>query len=325
MSARKGLILLVLAAVVVIIAVLFWQAYRVPPLRLQGQVEARQHMVSSKVPGRLAEVRVRRGDRVDKDQPVFTIDSPELRAKLAQVEAIDRISRALISAVEGGTREEKIAAARSEHEKARVAEQLAETTYRRVRALADEGLVARQRLDEAYTAWQVAVKTRVTTGEVLKLAEHGPRDEARDASEATGDVTASLRSEVADLLDDTQARAPHAGEVTDVLLHSGELVPQGFPVVMLTDASDAWALFNVREDLLEQFQPGNRFTVRIPALDRDAGFTVSHLAVQGDYATWSATGKGQDFDLRTFEVEMRPDQPIPGLRPGMSVLLDLEP
>ena len=52
---------------------------------------------------------------------------------------------------------EKVRAARSEFEKAKVAEQLAETTYRRVRALADEGVVARQKLDEAYTAWQVAV------------------------------------------------------------------------------------------------------------------------------------------------------------------------
>ncbi|MBL7249400.1 HlyD family secretion protein [Alloalcanivorax sp. C16-2] len=325
MKARAVLIALVAVVAVALLATAFWNAYRPRTPLLQGQVEARQYLVSSKVPGRLAETLVRKGDRVAKGDPVFTIDSPELEQKLAQVDALDRISSALISAVEGGTREEKIQAARSEFEKAKVAEQLAETTYRRVRALADEGVVARQKLDEAYTAWQVAVKTRVTAGQVLKLAEAGPRSEARDASTATGDVTASLRQEVQELLDDARVTAPHAGEVDDVALQPGELVPQGFPVVTLTDLDDAWAVFNVREDHLARFQPGEVFTLSIPALDREAEFQVSHLAARGDYATWRATGAGQDYDLRTFEVELRPRTPVDGLRPGMSVLLEAEP
>ena len=325
MKARTALFALVAAVVVALVAVSFWNAYRPQTPILQGQVEARQYLVSSKVPGRLSKTLVRKGDQVAKGDPVFVIDSPELEQKLAQVDALNRISSALISAVEGGTREEKIQAARSEYEKAKVAEQLAETTYRRVRALADEGLVARQKLDEAYTGWQVAVKTRGTAGQVLKLAEAGPRSEARDASNATGDVTASLRKEVQELLDDARVSAPHAGEVDDVALQPGELVPQGFPVVTLTDLQDAWAVFNVREDHLARFQPGELFTLSIPALDREAEFQVSHVAARGDYATWRATSSGQGYDLRTFEVELRPTAPVDGLRPGMSVLLDAEP
>lgn len=325
MKARTVLFALAAAVVVALVAASFWNAYRPRAPVFQGQVEARQYLVSSKVPGRLSETLVRKGDTVAKGDPVFTIDSPELEQKLAQVEALDRISGALISAVEGGTREEKVRAARSEFEKAKVAEQLAETTYRRVRALADEGVVARQKLDEAYTAWQVAVKTRFSAGQVLKLAEEGPRSEARDASAATGDVTASLRREVQNLLDDARVTAPHAGEVDDVALQPGELVPQGFPVVTLTDLDDAWAVFNVREDRLARFQPGEVFTLRIPALERRADFQVSHVAARGDYATWRATRDGQGYDMRTFEVELRPRAPVPGLRPGMSVLLDAEP
>jgi len=44
----------------------------------------------------------------------------------------------------------------------------------------------------------------------------------------------------------------------------------------------------------------------------------------GDFATWRSTESGHDFDMRTFEVELRPTAPIADLRVGMSVLLSAE-
>ena len=43
----------------------------------------------------------------------------------------------------------------------------------------------------------------------------------------------------------------------------------------------------------------------------------------GEYATWKATESGKGFDMKSFEVELRPTQAIEGLRVGMSVLLEL--
>ena len=134
MNARKGLMLVVAAVVLCGVVWAFLHAYRATPERLQGQIEARQYMVSSKVPGRLGELRVRKGDQVAEGDVLFSIDSPELEAKLVQIDAIDRIATSLLEAVEGGTREERINAARSEYEKAKVAEALAEKTWQRMRA-----------------------------------------------------------------------------------------------------------------------------------------------------------------------------------------------
>ncbi len=323
MTKRRLLILAVLAVVAIAVSIVFWRTYSAPTPRLQGQIEARQYMVSSKVPGRLAEVEVRRGDSVTVGDVMFRIDSPELEAKLTQVDALDTISRSLAQAVEGGTREEKIAAARSEFQKAQAAETMARTTYERTRVLAEQGVIARQRLDEAFTLLRIAEQTRVTAGEVLRLAEAGPREEARTATRAGEEITASLRDEINELLEDSIAFAHHKGIVSNVLLNPGELVPQGFPVVMITDLDEAWALFNVREDLLRHFSPGAEFDLDIPSLGRQARFKVSHIAALGDFATWRATVPGRGFDMRTFEVEMHPVEAVPGLRAGMSVLLDL--
>lgn len=325
-SKRFGLAILLLLTVIAIpVSIVFWQSYSTSPLRLQGQIEAQQYMVSSKVPGRIGEIEVRRGDLVKAGDLMFRIDSPELEAKLTQVDALDTISRSIAQAVEGGTREEKIAAARSEFAKAQAAENMARTTYQRVRTLAEEGVIPRQRLDEAFTLLRVAEQTRITAGEILKLAEAGPREETRTASQAGEEITNSLRDEIEELLDDTKAHAHNSGVVSNVLLNPGELVPQGFPVVMITDLEDAWAVFNVREDLLQYVPMDTEFELNIPALAKSARFKVSHVAALGDFATWRATVPGRGFDMRTFQVELHPVAPVEGLRAGMSVLLELPP
>jgi len=45
------------------------------------------------------------------------------------------------------------------------------------------------------------------------------------------------------------------------------------------------------------------------------------VAVMGDFATWKATQSGKGFDMKSFEVDMRPLDEIKDLRVGMSVLL----
>ena len=46
------------------------------------------------------------------------------------------------------------------------------------------------------------------------------------------------------------------------------------------------------------------------------------IAAKGEYTGWRATRASGDFDLRTFEIRAYPTQPVPGLRPGMSVYTD---
>ena len=315
--------LLILLAVV-IVGSLLWFSLRAEPLVLQGQIEAQQYMLSSKIPGRLADVHVRRGDSVEKEQLVFRIDSPELESKLTQVAAMDRMALSLVQAIEGGTREERVAATKSEWEKAKAAQALAQKSWERVKGLADEGLVSAQSRDEAWTMLQVADRTEETAHEIHKLALAGARDETRDATQASQEATESLMEEVRNLLEDTRVLAHHSGVVSDVMLQPGELVPQGFPVVMLVDFAQSWALFNVREDLLPHFKEGTEMPLYVPALKKEIPFEVVYRAAMGDYATWRATAPGQDFDMRTFEVELRPLAPETELRPGMSVLLTLE-
>ncbi|KJF97958.1 HlyD family secretion protein [Photobacterium leiognathi] len=301
----------------------FWHAYQPQPERMQGQIEAQQYNISSKVAGRIDQVLVRKGDEVKPGQLIFTILSPEIDAKLEQAKAGESAAGALAEEAEKGARRQQVAAAEDQWRKATAAAKLMHKTYIRVNNLYKDGVIAEQKRDEAYTQWQAAQYTESAAYEMYEMAKEGARVETKRAAQEKVKMAAGAVAEVEAYAADTKISSWHQGEVSQVLLHDGELAPQGFPVVNIIDINDAWAVFNVREDKLRDYQEGKEFKATIPALgDKTYTFKVSHVAVMGDFATWRATDTAKGFDMRTFEVEARPTQPIDGLRVGMSVIVE---
>ncbi|KDM89913.1 HlyD family secretion protein [Photobacterium galatheae] len=301
----------------------FWVAYQPQPERLQGQIEAQQYNISSKVAGRIDQVLVRKGDKVSEGQLIFTILSPEIDAKLEQAKASQQAAGAMADQAENGARAQEVAAAQDQWQKAKAASALSEKTYRRVNNLYHDGVVAEQKRDEAYTQWQAALYTEQAAFQMYQMAKEGAREETKRAAQEQERMAAGAVAEVEAYAADTKISSWHNGEVSQILLHDGELAPQGFPVVNIVDLDDAWAVFHVREDRLKDFAKGKTFAARIPALGESKyEFQVTHLSVMGDFATWRTTDAQQGFDMRTFEVEARPTQPVDGLRVGMSVLVE---
>ena len=301
----------------------FYQAYQPQPVKLQGQIDAQQYSISSKVPGRIDQVFVRKGDSVEKGELIFSLLSPEIDAKLEQAKAGQKAAGALAKEAENGARSQQIQAAKDQWLKAKAAADLMNKTYQRVNNLYNDGAVAEQKRDEAKTQWQAAKYTESAAFQMYQLAQEGARDETKVAAAQKALMAAGAVAEVEAYAKDTQIHSWFSGEVAQVLLSSGELAPQGFPVVTVIDTQDAWAVFNVREDMLKHFEKGTQFDAYLPALDKSLTFKVTHIAVMGDFATWRSTDAAQGFDLRTFEVEARPVDTDETLRMGMSLVVEL--
>jgi HlyD family secretion protein len=301
----------------------FYQAYQPQPVRLQGQIQAQQYSISSKVSGRIDQVLVRKGDIVNKSQLIFTLFSPEITAKLDQAIAGQKAAGAMAKEAEKGARTQQIQASKDQWLTAKSAAQLMEKTYQRINNLYNDGVVAEQKRDEANTQRQAAKYTENAAFQMYQLMQEGVREETKVAAQQKEIMAAGVVAEVQASAADTKITSWFNGEVSQVLLNSGELAPQGFPVVTIIDTKDAWAVLNVREDLLNNFEKGMLFTAYLPALDKRIIFEVSHVAVMGDFATWRSTDATQGFDLRTFEVEARPVESIDNLRMGMSVVVEL--
>jgi HlyD family secretion protein len=318
------IIMAVMAAFFTWVAYDFYKAYALPKkVVLQGEIDAQSYAVSSKLPGRIGEVFVKKGDILKVGDVVFTINSPEVTAKLHQAQAAKDAAAAKKAEADHGARKEQIRAAYEQYRKAKAAETFMQKTYKRVEKLYKQGVLSQQKRDEVATKYKAAHHTTNAAKELYIMAKKGARVEIKKAAAAQERVYAAKVDEVDAYVKETKAYAFHDAEVSEVLLHSGELAPSGFPVVMSLDMNDVWARFAVREDYLHYFKKGEQMQLRIPALGKSYAFKVTYIAPMGDFATWRATESGKAFDMKSFEVELRPVQKIEGLRVGMSVLVEL--
>ena len=302
----------------------FYEAYQPKPLVLQGEIDAQTYNISSKLPGRISEVFVKKGDSVAIGDAIFSLSSPEVDAKLKQAEAAKDAAGAQKTQADNGARKQEIQAAHDQWQKAKAAESLMLTTYKRINTLYEQGVISQQKRDEVYTQYEAAKYTSNAAGQMAQMAKEGARKEIKAAASAQERIYEAKVDEVNVYLKEASQYAFHGGRVTQILIHSGELAPTGFPVVSVVDIKDSWAKFAVREDYLKEFKQGEIFRVKIPALgDESYEFKVTNIAVMGDFATWRATESGKGFDMKSFEVELRPTKPVKDLRVGMSVLLEL--
>jgi len=309
--------------IVAVVAVGLWLAWRPATGQIQGIVDAREYRVASKVTGRLAAVHVAEGQKVQAGQLLASIDSPEVAAKEAQVGAAVAAAQSQADKAEAGARRTDIAAAQAQWKRAAAAADLASITFGRVDRLARDGVIAGQKRDEARTNMIAASEAERAARAQYNAALAGARAEDRQAARAQAAQARGAAQEVAVARAETRILAPAAGEVGRRLAQPGEIVGAGYPVLLLTEVQAPWITVTLREDQMAGIRVGQELLGTVPALDgRSARFRVGFMAPAGDYATWRATRQSSGFDIKGFEVRLVPVQPLPGLRPGMSVLFD---
>ena len=320
-------VLLILTLIFLIIAgITTLQKFATEPREefLQGQMEARRVLVAGKIPGRLERLFVHEGDMVVKDSLVAIISSRELEAKKIQAEGALGAAKAQSNKANTGARAEEITALKAMKERAQDAADLAKTTFDRVQKLYNDGVMPLQKRDEAETQMKTAVAAATAAKAQYEQAVAGARVEDKAAANALVIQARGANAEVDAYLDETKIRAPISGEVSLKLAEEGEIIGAGMPVIAITDLNDSWAVFHIREDFLKHISKGKTFTVQIPALDKTIEMVVTYIASVGDYATWRSSKDSGGYDLKSFEIRMRPKTTVENLRPGMSVLFPME-
>lgn len=324
MSKKTLSTIVVLIAIVAFVVYTFIVVMKPEPIILQGEVEAKQYNVASKIPGRILDVAVERGQQVKKGDFIFSIDSPEIDAKMANANAARSAASAQSRKAQNGAQQEDITAAYSTYVKAEAAALFSEKTFARVQNLYNEGVVPEQKRDEAETRMKAARETANAAKAIWQKAEKGARDEDKAAAAAMVKRADAAIAEVEAYLAETSINAIADGEVSGVNVESGELVSTGFPVVTILDLKDIWVTLYIREDFMSHFKLGSTFKAVIPALDGETfDFKVKYISPTGSFARWNATKTSGEFDLKSFEIEARPATKINGLRPGMTAVVTL--
>ena len=307
--------------VVILMGLIGFFALGREPEIIQGQVEVSEYRVSSKVPGRILEIRVKEGDFVHAGDTLAIIDAPEVRAKMQQAQGAEAGASALEMMARNGARKEQVEAAFQMLQKAKAGLEIAEKSYKRVQKLFDEGVMSAQKRDEAFANYKSLQATVEAAQSQYDMAVNGARQEEKLAAQAQVDRAKGAVQEVNSYIHETVQLAQMDGEVSSIYPKIGELVGTGSPIMTISMMDDMWGTFNVREDQLGDLQVGKEFTAFVPAFNKEIKMKVSYMKDQGSYAVWKATKSNGQFDLKTFEVKALPVDKMEGLRPGMSLII----
>ncbi len=320
---RNFIIGIFFAALLVFVLYTTWLITRPVPLEVQGEMDATQIRVASKIPGRIDHIAIKKGQQVQKGDFLFSINSPEIEAKLQQATAARDAAAAQSLKAQNGAQKEDIQAAYSTYLKAEAAARLYEKTYQRIASLFADGVVPEQKKDEAETQMKASRETANAAKAIWDKARKGARSEDKKAAEDLVKQAEGAIAEVEAYLKETQITAPSTGEVSNVIPEEGELVATGYPVITILDLNDTWAVLFVREDLMPNIRMGSEFRADIPALGKkDVLFNVNYISPTADFATWTSTKTSGGFDVKSFEIHAVPTEKMEGLRPGMSILVN---
>ena len=322
-SQHNNILLAILGfvTVVVVVAVIGFFTLDKSPDEIQGEVEVTEYRVSSKVPGRILELRFKEGDYVKVGDTLAIIDAPELRAKAQQAQSAEAAAAAVSAKAEHGARIQQIQGAYQVWQQALAGAEIAKKSYDRVQRLFNEGVMTAQKRDEAYAQYKAMEAQEKAAKSQYELAKAGARQEDKAAAQAQVNRARGAIAEVKSYINETVQVAQMEGEVSSVYPKVGELVGTGSPIMSIAVMSDMWGTFNVREDQLKGMKIGDEVTAFSPAFNKDFRLKVYSIKDQGTYAVWKATKSTGQYDLKTFEVKARPVDKFEGLRPGMSLII----
>lgn len=240
-----GMIVLLL-----VLVVLYALSDRMAPSSSRGVVSANVVQIAPRVSGEVTEVMVNDDAVVHAGDPLFSIDARPFELVVKQAEANLSTAGQGINASTAS-----LVAAQAAVTQARTRLDSTRTDGDRTFQLEKRGIVSRSQGDAARA--QIAdAKAQVSAANAnlqSARAQLGPKGADNPAILA---AAAKLEAAQYDLAS-TVVKAPHYGVVTNVTLSPGQFIGAGNPGMTFIDANAAWITVDMRENQLQDVQPGD--------------------------------------------------------------------
>jgi HlyD family secretion protein len=322
---QSSRVLLVPAAIVIIaLIILVIRALTPAHTTLTGIVETSEIDIASKIPGRIDSLYVTEGDAVHRGEILAVLTSKEVDAKVEQARGAMDAAKARLQMARNGARSEEREAIEKLYLQTQHQYDLAEKTWKRIQAMYRDSVISAQEHDQVQFQFLAAREQRDAAQSRYQMVLNGTRTEDLHAAEALVHQAENVYKEAVAYQDEARLVCPIDGELCKKIVEKGELVASGYPVMTVINPSDSWVVLTVREDQLASIAKGKVVGVTVPSLGSQSHqFVVTYVAAMADFATWRATNQKGDFDLKTFEVRLRAEHAVPGLRPGMTARVEL--
>ena len=306
-------------------------------LRVSGHVEATEVRVAAEVGGRLVELAVAEGDRVETGDIVARVDTREVQLEIGRAQAERGAAEAQVRLLEAGARPEDIRQAQAQIDALRAeigaidAELAAATADRdRFESLLAADAGSRKQRDDAAARVSIlqeraqVVREQVRAAEeVVARLESGARVEELDAARARVAVIDAQIEVLGKRIEDATVVAPAGGIVTQTLVERGEIVGPAMPLFVVTDIDRAWANLFVPEPAVPRLTIGQAAVVFTDAGGPGLPGTVTFVSPQAEFTPRNVQ-TAEERSMLVYRIKVAVDNREGVLKPGMPVDATLE-
>jgi HlyD family secretion protein len=272
-------------------------------IEASGTIEGTDITVASEVVGKIKEVRVQEGARVQVGDTLLIIDDTDYRIQLRQAEANAAASDAQYRLALEGSRREDIVQAEALYK-------TAEADYKRMKKLLAAQTITQKQYDDAYARYVAAEQT------YRKLAR-GLRKAEIDAARARRDQAAAQVEQLLKRVRDCVVLAPTNATVTQRVVEPGEFVTVGAPLLKLTNLDRVTLTIYVNEQQLARVKLRQPAEVRIDGMpDRVFQGTVTFISPTAEFTPKNVQTKEERTKL-VFGVKVEVDNRDGALKPGL--------
>jgi len=276
-------------------------------LEYAARIRPREEIViSSKISGRVAEVKASVGQRVRKGDTLFTIESNDSEAQFRQAKAAVESARANLTRTSDSSLSSQLIQAEASVKQAQVQYDDAKDLAERTEKLYADGAASRQQRDGAEARFKSAGIALEAAKESLALIEErgGPQSTGLastqvDQAQAAADLA---RSQV----ENTTIVSPLSGIVAARAIDPGELVSSSVPAFVVIDVSALIAEASLPESMVERIRVGQSMAVTVEA--------AGNVELRGVVDTISPA---PDPRTQGYTIKIRIDAPSNAVRPGM--------
>ena len=254
-----------------------------PTAGWQGYFEGEFVYVAAPLAGRLEQLAVERGARVEAGARLFTLERENELA--AQREAANRLhaAQARLADLKKGSRPTELAALEARIEQARSAAELSKRELARHNELFKTGAIAASDFDRARLSHERNTRAIAELTAQLATAQLGARTDAIAAAEAEVAAAASAKQRTDWAVSEKTQSAPRAALVHDTLHREGEFVSAGTPVVALLPPENVKVRFFVPEADFATLKPGDRVRVSVTGRPAPLEARIAYLSPRPEY------------------------------------------
>lgn len=296
-------------------------------LRIAGNIEAHESVVSFKVPGRIVELPLQEGQYVNKGDLLARLDDEDYRQQVSVDEATVRTREAELKLALAGSRKQQIQAAKQSLIDAQSDLELKRAEFRRRQALLGEQAVSQEDVDSAETLMKRAEATYRRIKENYDEIVEGTRKEEIGVRRANLQLAMEHLEMARVNLSYTVLSAPVSGVVLVRQAELGEVVAPGTPVVTIGDLDHLWMRGYINETDLGRVRWGQPATVRTDTYpDKEYHGRVSFIASQAEFTPKSVETYKERVTL-VYRVKIDLENPNHELKPGMpaEAIIEVQP